>query len=155
MTSLYWDEPEGFTIISLFLSTHIYVTFQPSTCTVFSCDQAALRTLISVCLSVRLSVHHTFLTMFLSSYHPEIFRTYSCMTDLHPVENHVDNYLSLVISLLMKGTQPQVKYRKWWNGRTPVCVPRWCNLASMCTLYNNLYTVTVMVLCAILLWWHM
>ena len=38
----------------------------------FSCDQAALRTLISVCLSVC----HTFLTMLLSSYHPEIFRSY-------------------------------------------------------------------------------
>ena len=59
---------------------------------VFSCDQAALRTLISVCLSVcpsvrlsvclsvrpsfRPAVRHTFLTMFLSSYHPEIFRIY-------------------------------------------------------------------------------
>ena len=39
---------------------------------VFSCDQAALRTL----LSVRLSVCHTFFTMFLSSYHHEIFRSY-------------------------------------------------------------------------------
>ena len=37
----------------------------------FSCDQAALRTLISV----RLSVRHTFLTMFLSWYYPEIFRS--------------------------------------------------------------------------------
>ena len=47
---------------------------------IFSCDQAALRTLISVCpsvcLPVCLSVCHTFLTMFLSSYHPEIFRSY-------------------------------------------------------------------------------
>ena len=34
---------------------------------IFSCDQAALRTLLSVCLSVC----HTFLTLFLSSYHPE------------------------------------------------------------------------------------
>ena len=42
----------------------------------FICDQAALRTLISVCLSVRLSVRHTLLTMFLSLYHPDIFRTY-------------------------------------------------------------------------------
>ena len=30
----------------------------------------------SVCLSVRLSVRHTFLTMFPSSYHHEIFRSY-------------------------------------------------------------------------------
>ena len=31
---------------------------------------------LSVCPSVRLSVRHTFLTMFLSSHHPEIFRSY-------------------------------------------------------------------------------
>ena len=37
----------------------------------FSCDQAALRTLI-----FRLSVCHTFLTMFRSSHHPEIFMSY-------------------------------------------------------------------------------
>ena len=37
----------------------------------FSCDQAALRTPLSVCPSIRLS----FLTMFLS-YHPEIFWSY-------------------------------------------------------------------------------
>ena len=40
--------------------------------TIFSCDQAALWMVQSVCLSV----HHTFLTMFPSSYHPEIFRSY-------------------------------------------------------------------------------
>ena len=39
---------------------------------IFSCDQAALKTLISV----RPSVCHSFLTMFLSSYHLEIFRSY-------------------------------------------------------------------------------
>ena len=37
---------------------------------IFSCDQAALRTLLSVCLSVC----HTFFTMFRLSYHHEIFR---------------------------------------------------------------------------------
>ena len=50
----------------------------------FSCDQAALQMVfsvrLSVCLSVRLSVCpsicHTFLTMFPSSYHHEIFRSY-------------------------------------------------------------------------------
>ena len=46
----------------------------------FSCDQAALQMVFSVCLSVcpsvRLSVCHTFLTMFPSSYHHEIFRSY-------------------------------------------------------------------------------
>ena len=50
----------------------------------FSCDQAALWMVFSVrlsvcpsvCPSVRLSVCHTFLTMFPSSYHHEIFRSY-------------------------------------------------------------------------------
>ena len=42
----------------------------------FSCDLASLRTLISVRPLVCLSVRHTFLTMFLSSYHLEIFRSY-------------------------------------------------------------------------------
>ena len=39
---------------------------------VFSCDQAALRTPLSVCLSVC----HTFFTMFLSSYRHKIFRSH-------------------------------------------------------------------------------
>ena len=38
----------------------------------FSCDQAALRMVQSVCPSVR----HTFFTMFPSSYHHKIFRSY-------------------------------------------------------------------------------
>ena len=46
-------------------------TFPMQGVTVFSCDQAALRTLLSVRLSVHLSVCHTFFTMFLSSYHHE------------------------------------------------------------------------------------
>ena len=40
--------------------------------TIFSCDQAALWMVQSVCMSVR----HTFLTMFPSSYHHEIFWSY-------------------------------------------------------------------------------
>ena len=47
---------------------------------IFSCDQAAIWLVQSVCLSVRpsvrLSVCHTFFTMFPSSYHHEIFRSY-------------------------------------------------------------------------------
>ena len=50
----------------------------------FSCDQAAIWLVQSVCLSVRLSVCpsvrpsvcHTFFTMFPSSYHHETFRSY-------------------------------------------------------------------------------
>ena len=41
-----------------------------------SCDQAALRMVQSVCLSVRPSVCHIFLAMFPSLYHHEIFRSY-------------------------------------------------------------------------------
>ena len=49
-------------------------------CWFFSCDQAALQMVFSVCPSVRLSVRpsvrDTFLTMFPSLYHHEIFRSY-------------------------------------------------------------------------------
>ena len=41
----------------------------------FSCDQAAIWLVQSVCPSVCLSVRHTFLIMFPSSYHHEIFRS--------------------------------------------------------------------------------
>ena len=55
-------------------------TPQLSGTVMFSCDQAALQMVFSVCLSVRLSVRpsvrHTFFTMFPSSYHHEIFRSY-------------------------------------------------------------------------------
>ena len=43
---------------------------------IFSCDQAALGTPLSVRPSVCLSVCHVFFTMFLSPYHHEIFRSY-------------------------------------------------------------------------------
>ena len=43
---------------------------------IFSCDQAALQMVFSVCPSVCPSVCHTFLTMFPSSYHHDIFRSY-------------------------------------------------------------------------------
>ena len=42
----------------------------------FSCDQAALWVVQSICLSVCLSVRHTFFTMLPSSSHHEIFRSY-------------------------------------------------------------------------------
>ena len=66
----------------IILDRKVYLRF------IFSCDQAALQMVFSVCpsvrpsvcpsvrLSVRLSVCHTFLTMFPSSYHHEIFRSY-------------------------------------------------------------------------------
>ena len=45
------------------------------TVVVFSCDQAALRILLSVRPSVCLSVRHTLFTMFQLSYYHEIFRS--------------------------------------------------------------------------------
>ena len=57
---------------------------------IFSCDQAALRTHLSVRLSVRPSVCHTFFTTYLSSYHHEIFRSYYQqvleLMQMHPKE---------------------------------------------------------------------
>ena len=55
---------------------------------VFSCDQAALIwALLSVRPSVCLSVCHTFFTMFLSSYHREISRSYYYWQKLRPCKS--------------------------------------------------------------------
>ena len=60
------------------LSKHEFISDGRHRC--FSCDQAALRTLLSVrpsvYLYIRLSVCPTFFTMFPSSYHHQIFRSY-------------------------------------------------------------------------------
>ena len=66
MPSWYWIVPLDVT----------WLCELPQMIWIFSCDQAALRMAISVCPSVRLSVCDTFLTMFPSSYHHEIFRSY-------------------------------------------------------------------------------
>ena len=67
---------------------YLYIKLMLQSDHIFSCDQAALwmvqsvrlSVCPSVCLSVRPSVRpsvcHTFLTMFPSSYHHEIFRSY-------------------------------------------------------------------------------
>ena len=75
----------------LTFSNHIFkwillnkYVFDSNVIDIFSCDQAALWMVPSVCLSVcpsvcpsvRPSVCHTFLTMFPSLYHYEIFRSY-------------------------------------------------------------------------------
>ena len=57
---------------SLVVIVFIYNTYD----IYFSCDQAALWMVQSVRLSVRPFVRHTFLTMFPSSYHHEIFWSY-------------------------------------------------------------------------------
>ena len=58
----------------IFLKIHTKDT--PKLARILSCDQAALRTRLSVRPSVCLSVCYTFFTMFPSWYHPEIFRSY-------------------------------------------------------------------------------
>ena len=80
----------GYTIIDLVdvnvISLGVSLVFDRvfDFCAIFSCDQAALWMVQSVRLSVHPSVRpsvcpsvcHTFLTMFPSSYHHEIFRSY-------------------------------------------------------------------------------
>ena len=66
-------------MVIIALKNNIYVRIETNhhiTGHVFSCDQAALWMVFSVCLSVCLSVRHTFLTMFPSLYHHAIFRSY-------------------------------------------------------------------------------
>ena len=80
-----WSAPEQ-TVEQTIKTPVIWVTItlimMPLLCCtyIFSCDQAAIWLVQSVCLSVRpsvcLSVCHTFFTMFPSSYHHEIFRSY-------------------------------------------------------------------------------
>ena len=53
----------------------IFPSVCPSVCLSVSCDHAALPMVFSVRLSVRLSVCHTFFTMFPSSYYHWIFRS--------------------------------------------------------------------------------
>ena len=100
--------------------------------TVFSCDQAALWMVqsvcpsvrlsvrLSVCLSVRPSVCHTFLTMFPSSYHHEIFRSYYQWQKWRPCKRS----RSEVKGQGHRGHDPNFRFRTvtpvwihiwWWN----------------------------------------
>ena len=92
--------------------------------TFFSCDQAALQMVISVCLSVRPSVRpsvrHTFLTMFPSSYHHEIFRSYYQWQKWRPCKRS----RSEVKGQGHRGHNPTLPFRTvtpvwihvwWWN----------------------------------------
>ena len=95
---------------------------------VFSCDQAALWMVQSVCpsvrpsvcLSVRPSVCHTFLTMFPSSYHHEIFRSYYQWQKWRPCKRS----RSEVKGQGHRGHDPNFRFRTvtpvwihiwWWN----------------------------------------
>ena len=59
-----------------FHKQHFQMHFLSIFLAAISCDQAAIWLVQSVRLSVRPSVRHTFFTMFPSSYHHEIFRSY-------------------------------------------------------------------------------
>ena len=95
---------------------------------IFSCDQAALWMVQSVCpsvrpsvcLSVRPSVCHTFLTMFPSSYHHEIFRSYYQWQKWRPCKRS----RSEVKGQGHRGHDPNFRFRTvtpvwihiwWWN----------------------------------------
>ena len=112
-------------------------------CLFFSCDQAALWMVfsvrLSVCLSVRLSVRHTFLTMFPSSYHHDIFMTV-ITTDQGNVHAKGQGQRSKV--KVTEVTTQLSRFRTitpvwihiwWWNdiciawcclGEVPYCFPR-------------------------------
>ena len=80
--SLNFDiEYHSFKIVSFDMVCSVcqHITFKYYISSLFSCDQAALRTLQSVSPSVRpppVCLSDSFFTMFLSSYHHEIFRSY-------------------------------------------------------------------------------
>ena len=77
----------------------------------FSCDQAALRTL----LSVRPSVCHTFFTMFLLSYHHEIFRSYYQLQKSYPCKRSRSK---------VKVTEVTTQLNRFWT-ITPVWIQIW------------------------------
>ena len=84
---------------------------------IFSCDEAALRTRPSVCLSVYLSVWHTFFTIFLSLHHHEIFRNfYHWKSDVHA---RGEGQISEV-----KVKEVKIQFSRFWTV-TPVWIHRW------------------------------
>ena len=104
----------------------ICLSVRPSVCLshLFSCDQAALWMVQSVRPSVRLSVRpsvcHTFLTMFPSSYHHEIFRSYYQWQKWRPCKRS----RSEVKGQGHRGHDPNFRFRTvtpvwihiwWWN----------------------------------------
>ena len=116
-------------VISLSSELHSDVTYPARlmhsyTVYIFSCDQAALWMVQSVRLSVRLSVCpsvcHTFLTMFPSSYHHEIFRSYYQWQKWRPCKRS----RSEVKGQGHRGHDPNFRFRTvtpvwihiwWWN----------------------------------------
>ena len=120
----------GMIIITVTLLEHQCVSNHRQTwlcvvvCFVFSCDQAALWMVQSVrpsvCPSVRPSVCHTFLTMFPSSYHHEIFRSYYKWQKWRPCKRS----RSEVKGQGHRGHDPNFRFRTvtpvwihiwWWN----------------------------------------
>ena len=101
---------------------------------IFSCDQAALWMVQSVRLSVRLSVHpsvclyvcHTFLTMFPSSYHHEIFRGYYQWRKWRPCKRSRSK---------VKVTEVTTELNRFWTV-TPVWIHMWW--------WNNAYSLIML-----------
>ena len=89
---------------------------------VFSCDQAALQMVFSVCPSVRLSVRpsvrHTFLTMFPSLYHHEIFRSYYQWQKWRPCKRSRSKVKVTEVTTQLYGFRtvtPVWIHVWWWN----------------------------------------
>ena len=93
-------------------------------CFFFSCDQAALWMVQSVCPSVRPSVClsvcpsvcHTFLTMFPSSYHHEIFGSYYQWQKWRPCKRSRSkvNVTEVTTHLSRFRTVTPVRIQIWW-----------------------------------------
>ena len=89
---------------------------------IFSCDQAALQMVFSVCPSVRLSVRpsvrHTFLTMFPSLYHHEIFRSYYQWQKWRPCKRSRSKVKVTEVTTQLYGFRtvtPVWIHVWWWN----------------------------------------
>ena len=86
---------------------------------IFSCNQAALRMDISVCLSVCPSVCDTFLTMFPSSYHHENFRSYyqwcPCRRSRSEVKvTEVKTQLNRLLLRFEFTYDDEMMHKAWW-----------------------------------------
>ena len=79
----------------------------------FSCDRAALWTV----QSVRLSVCHTFLTMFPSSYHHEILRSYCQWHKWRPCKRSRSKVKDTEVTTQLNcfRTVTPVRIHIWWN----------------------------------------
>ena len=85
---------------------------------IFSCDQAALWMVFSVRPSVRLSVRHTFLTMFPSMYHHEIGRSYYQWQKWRPCKRSRSKVKVTGVTTQLnrfRTVTPVWNHMWWWN----------------------------------------